>query len=236
MSEDAPVAVVIPTHNRVALLRRLTDALAGQQGVEFDVVVVDDGSTDATPAELRQLASDDRLRIVPMRLDPNGGPARARNAGWRATSADVVVFTDDDCVPQPGWLTALVKGVDDADVAIGQTLPNPDQRGQGGPFPHFVRVTRDRGTYQTCNIAYRRQVLEQVGGFSEDFRHAYAEDADLGWSARESGAHIAFEPAALVYHDVWRWSFRKYVGHGRALEDVVLLAKRHPAIRDTYPR
>src|SRR3954451_3114007 len=149
MSERAQVAVVVPTHNRAALLPRLADALAGQLGVEFEVVVVDDGSTDATPAELRRLVSEERLRIVPLRLDPNGGPARARNAGWRATSADVVVFTDDDCVPQPGWLAALVKRVDDADVVIGQTLPNPDQRGQGGPFAHFVRVTRDRGTYQT---------------------------------------------------------------------------------------
>src|SRR3954467_15153837 len=151
MREGAPVAIVVPTHNRVALLSRLAEALARQHGVEFEVIVVDDGSSDATPAELRRLASQDGLRIVPMRLDPNGGPARARNAGWRATSADVVVFTDDDCVPQPGWLAALVKRVDDADVVIGQTLPNPDQRGQGGPFAHFVRVTRDGGIYQTCN-------------------------------------------------------------------------------------
>src|SRR4051812_19853042 len=107
---EPAASVVVATHNRAELLARLTDALRAQSDVDaFEVIVVDDGSADATPDVLRRIErSWPALRTI--RLDENRGPATARNAGWRAATAPIVAFTDDDCVPQAGWLAGLVDG------------------------------------------------------------------------------------------------------------------------------
>src|SRR5205085_6868290 len=94
----------------------------------------------------------------------------ARNAGWRAARAPIVAFTDDDCVPQPGWLAALASGMTDADVVQGRTVLDEAQR--RGPFSPHVEVGGPSWIFQTCNIAYRRSILEAIGGFDERFRYA----------------------------------------------------------------
>src|SRR5271169_5422493 len=101
--------VVIPAHDSEATIGRAVRALAGHE-----VIVVDDGSRDATGAR----AAEAGARVV--RLDERGGPARARNAGVRATEAPIVVFTDADCEPLPGFVVAL-SGPLEADAALTGT-------------------------------------------------------------------------------------------------------------------
>jgi GT2 family glycosyltransferase len=207
-------------------------ALEVQQGVDnFEVVIVDDASGDDTPQRLRELASTASLPVVPLILERNSGPAAARNRGWRASRAPLVAFTDDDCVPQPGWLSALVTGLQDADLVQGRTLPDPAQVERGGPFARTMHVTAEDGLYQTCNVAYRREVLDQVGGFDEGFRHPYGEDVDLGWRAREAGARTAFSADAVVVHDVWTPGLFAHLRDLRRREGVVRVLRRHPSLR-----
>jgi hypothetical protein len=152
-----------------------------------------------------------------------------------------VAFTDDDCVPQPGWLATLVRTVQNGvDIAQGSTRPDQEQWQGRGPFSHTVWVMRDKGFYETCNIAYRREVLERVGGFDERFRYRtggarirpiFGEDADLGWRAIESGATAAFVPEAVVHHAVWPSSYREHVRAMRRREGVPLMLSRHPQLR-----
>src|SRR5262245_61414849 len=110
MTTTMEVSVVVPTYRRAANLPRLVAALEAQTlpADRFEVVLVDNGSDDDTPAVLAELAASTRLHLVPLRIDVNEGPARARNAGWRASSAPLVAFTDDDCVPRPDWLEQVV--------------------------------------------------------------------------------------------------------------------------------
>src|SRR5688572_18253328 len=101
------VSVVMATKDRA---RRLGDALASLRaqtiGLErFEVIVVDDGSTDATPQLLADAARSD-LRVRPLRRETSGGPGAARNDGWRIATAPLVAFMDDDCVADPQWLEA----------------------------------------------------------------------------------------------------------------------------------
>jgi len=232
VSGDPAVAVVVPTHRRPHLLPRLVAALEAQDGVDgLEVVIVDDGSGDDTPRRLQELAARAGIQVVPVVLERNRGPAVARNRGWRSSRAPLVAFTDDDCVPQPGWLAALVEGLAGADLVQGRTVPDPDQEQRAGPFARTMHVTAEDGLYQTCNVAYRREVLERLGGFDEGFRHPYGEDVDLGWRAREAGHRTAFCPGAVVVHDVWNPGLLAHIRDLRRREGVVRVLSRHPSLR-----
>ena len=234
------MSVVVPTHDRRAMLEHLLDALGAQSGVDFEVVVVDDCSTDDTPALLAEAARRPALDLRHFRTERNSGPATARNIGWRQAQGALVAFVDDDCVPQPGWLEALAKAADGADVVQGATLPFPDQAAGRGPFARFNWVDQDYGRYETCNIAYRRTLLEELGGFDESFGTVggvpeWGEDTDLGWRAREAGATVRFEADALVRCHVYRSDYLAYLSQLRRRGGLVRNVARHPGIRRHYP-
>lgn len=231
------VAVVVPTHDRAGRLARLVAALEAQETSRpFTVVIVDDGSQDGTWALLERLASSARVPLLPRRIENGRGPAAARNLGWRATDAEVVAFTDDDCVPTPGWLEALAAAADRAGMAQGTTLPDPAQASTRGPFSRTLEVTEESGYYQTCNMAYRRDVLERLSGFDERFRHPTGEDTDLAWRAIEDGTRAEFVPHAVVHHDVRPSSFVSHVRDTRRWEGVVLATRLHPKLRGRFHR
>jgi GT2 family glycosyltransferase len=224
------IAVVVPTHDRAGLLPRLAAALAGQDNTApFEVVVVDDASTDETPSVLAALAERHSwLRVE--RLDVNHGPAAARNRGWRATTAPFVAFTDDDCVPSPSWLRLLAAELVKVDAVQGRTEGDPAQLPNHGPFGHTMTVTSG-GAYETCNIAYRRAALERAGGFDERFVLPYGEDTDLGLRVEGQGGRTSFCADAVVHHDVERSDFWRYVRQRARRADFVLAVRHHPRLR-----
>jgi glycosyltransferase involved in cell wall biosynthesis len=228
------LSVVVPTHNRSDRLRRLLAALATQDVQSpFEVIVVDDGSTDATPAELEKLVEDfPFLRTI--RVEPNGGPAAARNRGWRAATAPLVAFTDDDCIPDQGWVRGIADGLARADVVQGCTRADQSMVREHGPFGHAVEVLAETGFYETCNMGYRRATIESLGGFDETFRHPFGEDTDLAWRAKGDGFRVAFAPNAIVVHEVVKSDFVRYVRGLRRIEGVVLALQRHPGLRANY--
>jgi glycosyltransferase involved in cell wall biosynthesis len=210
---EPQISVVVPTRNRAHLLPRLLAALEGQHAVErWEVIVVDDGSTDDTAAVLDRAgaAAPQLVRIV---HGERRGAAAARNAGWRVASAPIVAFTDDDCRPDPRWLANLLDGFDGADVVQGATTFDPAEAAGRGPFSQVVHVEHWTGQFETSNVAYRRELLDRLGGFDERFEgDSFGEDVDLGWRAVEAGATTAFRPEAIVVHDVKR---------GRALDELL---------------
>lgn len=232
-STPAPVAtVVVATHNRCTLLGRLLVALAQQVGAPaFEVVVVDDASSDGTWDELEQGTASSPFPLRPIRVPVNRGPAHARNLGWRASAADVVCFTDDDCIPVATWLAELLRRTDQADIVQGRTEPNPDQLDRRGPFSRTMIVPYEQGFYETCNIAFRRSVLDRLGGFDESFRYPFGEDTDLAWRARRSGARTTFATDALVHHEVWPSDLRATFRDAKRLEGIVHVTRNHPDLR-----
>ena len=100
-----------------------------------------------------------------------------------------------------------------------------------GPFSRTMAVLEELGYYETCNIGYRRSVLEGLDGFDEQFRHPFGEDTDLAWRAREGGATTRFAPEALVYHEVWPGTLRSTLRDLRRREGIVQCAQRHPTAR-----
>jgi glycosyltransferase involved in cell wall biosynthesis len=231
-AEPPDVSVVVATHDRAARLGELLASLRAQTLApgRFEVIVADDGSTDATGALLEREEAWGGLALRSIRRPRAGGPAAARNDGWRAARASLVAFTDDDCVAEPGWLAALVDAarVHPGAVVQGRTDPNPDELDRLGPFSRTLAVRRLGPWYQTCNILYPRELLERLGGFDATaYSGPGGEDTDLAWRAIELGRETVFAADARVFHAVgrvgplgklrvaWRWteSMRVFARH-----------------------
>jgi glycosyltransferase involved in cell wall biosynthesis len=229
------VSVVVPTRDRATRLAAALHALRRQtvEPERFEVVVVDDGSTDGTRELLDGLPGDDGPAVRAIRLSGNG-PAAARNAGWRAARAPLVAFTDDDCEPSPGWLEAVIQAAGESPGAIVQGATGPIPRESellSRPFARTRRIDGPSPWFATCNIAYPRELLERLGGFDELFPEALGEDTDLGWRALEAGARAEFAPGALVHHAVEDLGPGGYMRHALRGADAVYAFRRHPGLR-----
>lgn len=203
---DAEIAAVIATHDRPQRLQRLLDALVAQtlDPKRFEVIIVDDASGSATEAVLE--AFQPRFHFRVLRRDYAAGPATARDEGWRASSAPLVAFTDDDCEPTPGWLQRATETAAAQPGAFvqGRTEPIPRERPRIGPFTRTIDVRELDPNFHTCNIVYPRAMLERVGGFDvERFSTAPGgEDSDLAWRCTYDGARAHFDRDLLVHHAV----------------------------------
>jgi hypothetical protein len=200
------VSVVVATRDRPARLAALLAGLRRQRlpaGEGFEVVVVDDGSGPDTVAELEAEAAAGRLDLSVLREEAPRGPGAARNRGWRAARAGLVAFTDDDCVPDPGWLAgglAAHRRVPEAMVQ-GRTEPEPAELHHGGPLARTLRSVELGPQYPTANMFYPRELLEELSGFDEGFGlRPGGEDTDLAWRAIELGRPAVLAPDALVHH------------------------------------
>ncbi len=221
------VSVVIAAYNDAAHLAECLDALARQDygRDNYEVVVVDDGSTDETSAVVRALS------WVRYLYQENAGPSSARNLGVRKSKGGIIAFTDSDCVPEPGWLSALVAVFEAGDERLGAVggphIGHPDDALfaremdlflhrigwatgyiKGSPHPGKV------GHVASCNAAYKRHVFLRAGGFRPGLFPG--EDVDLDRRIRKIGYHIQFTPVARVLHHrpadktAWRRMLRSY--------------------------
>lgn len=203
------VTVIIPVKDRRDLLGDALDALAAQTFTDFEVIVVDDGSTDGSG----DVAAARTIAGRPVRVLRAGGvgAVRARSLGVEQARGSVLAFTDSDCVPSPGWLAAAVEAIDaGADAVNGRTHPAramaPLERSMG---------SGTEGLYPTCNMLYRRQAFDAAGGFDGDagrrwgFRRdrrsqgdGFGEDTLLAWRVIRGGGEMAYAPEATVAHAV----------------------------------
>jgi GT2 family glycosyltransferase len=196
------VSVVTPTYHRPELLGRCLAALVAQDfdPAGYEVVVADDAADDATRRQVEALAAIAKPAVRYVAVTGNHGPAAARNRGWQAARGAVIAFTDDDTVPDPGWLSAGVppfeRDPDLAAVTGRVVVPLPEQptdyqRNEAG---------LETAEFVTANCFCRRSVLEQLCGFDERFTAAWREDSDLHFRLLEAGCKIVKVPEAVVVH------------------------------------
>lgn len=239
MPAEPRASVVVATRDRRPRLEELLRSLRAQtlESDQFEVIVVDDGSRDSTPALLRSEVEAPGLRFARIRRSHPEGPSSARNAGWREARSPLVAFIDDDCVATPRWLESLLRASDGnpGGIVQGQTQPIPaelDRRGRTGPFSRTLRVDRKGPHYQTCNIVYPRSVLERLDGFDAEVFPFVGEDADLAWRAMAGGTPVVFEPSALVFHAVNRLGPIGKLRLAARWTESIRLFKRHPGYRE----
>jgi glycosyltransferase involved in cell wall biosynthesis len=217
-SPDA--VVVIPTRDRPADLRRALAALERQASPRpWELVVVDDGSM---PPATAPGATVMRLR--------GGGPGPARNAGWRSARAPVVLFTDDDCEADPGWIESALDFLDAHPNHVG--VEGPTVSPPYDPLSAYSIEVEAPGAYYSCNIAYRREALERLGGFAGDIPTPHGEDVDLAFRALELGP-IGWADGMRVRHHPRQLSFRALAARSRMAASEVVVFRRH---RSRYGR
>jgi GT2 family glycosyltransferase len=194
------LSVVVPTYNRSEVLRVCLASLARQtlSSDQFEVLVVDDGSTDDTESVVGSFRG--ALPVRYLRQPQNRGRAAARNRGIREASGDVVVFVDSDVFPVPGFLAAhrsvhlaSPRAVGRGPLLLTSHLDDPFGKPPllPDPSPAFL---------DTANASVRREHLLAAGGFDEEFRHYGWEDADLGLRLRRMGLRRVYDRRALAYH------------------------------------
>jgi hypothetical protein len=241
VNAQAPrVAVVVASHNRALRLRWLLNSLEEQSlpRGEFEVLVAHD-SDDGGATE--RLLRDHPLGAGALPFDPEPGAPTAsklRNAGWRAASAPLIAFTDDDCRAPADWLANLVAAADAHTGAIvqGVTMPDPEEEPNGhGAWPRTQRIVPPVPWAQACNIAYPRELLDRLGGFREDGALAAGEDTELALRARKAGAGYVAAPAVLMWHAVEDQSIREGLRGLARWGDLAHLVKLHPDAREDFP-
>jgi glycosyltransferase involved in cell wall biosynthesis len=229
------VSVVVATHNRADFLPDLVTALEAQHGVVgYEIVIADDGSRDGTWQTLENLVTNTLLPMNACRLPGCGGPSIPRNTAVAHCRGEILAFTDDDCLPAPGWLAALTPAAMAGHVVQGATLPAAHTH--ASTWDRTITITEPSGLWESCNLGLPRSLFEAVGGFPVlDLLPAggrgYGEDAVLGaMAARQSGWRWA--PDAVVEH---RWIPGDYASHleaMRRLEALPQLAARIPEVRE----
>lgn len=197
-------SIIIPAYNAEKTIGNCLKALQNQSfpRKEFEVIVVDDGSTDETAA----IASSFRGTIV--LRQKNAGPAVARNAGAKKASGEILVFTDSDCLPEKNWLEEMLRPFKDSQIVGVQGAYKTRQKNWVARFVQFEieeRYERMKkrefidfiGSY---SAAYRRDAFLKVHGFDEKFRIASGEDPDLSFRIAKAGGKMVFNPKAVLFH------------------------------------
>jgi len=214
------VGVVIANWNRKELLRACLHSLARQTHPSFEVIVVDNGSPDGSGALVEEMAKSYPVRLHLIANTDNLGFCAANNQGIQASEGELVALLNNDAEAEPGWLEALEKAIrrgEDVGMAASKVLvwEDPTRIDKCGHLIYPDGQNRGRGSGQTdhgqfdqteevlwpdgCAAMYRRAMLEDIGGFDEDF-FAYADDAELGLRARWAGWRCWYAPDAVVRH------------------------------------
>ena len=198
-----PVSIVVPTFNGALRIEACLDALQRQQTERaFQILVVDDGSTDGTAGIVKQFAG---VRVI---HQPNAGPAAARNRGAREAGASILLFTDDDCIPAQNWIDAMLAPFTDPEVVGAKGVYRTRQK---PIIARFVQIEyedkyrlmspeKDIDFIDTYSAAFRRDRFLEMGGYDTSFPVACAEDVELSYRMSARGWKMRFVPDAMVGH------------------------------------
>jgi O-antigen biosynthesis protein len=228
-------SVIVCSHNGEHTLPDCLEGLLEVEYPDFEVIVVDDGSTDSTADIVREYG----FRLI---TTENLGLSNARNIGMQAASAEIIGYLDDDARPDPHWLTYLAAtflSTEHAGVG-GPNITHPGDepiaecvgKAPGNPT-HVLLSDREAEHIPGCNMAFRKAYLEEIGAFDTRFRVA-GDDVDVCWRLRQRGWSLGFSPAAVVWHHR-RNSIRAYWkqqrGYGKA---EALLKEKWPEMYNAY--
>lgn len=193
-------SVIVPAYNTEHTIGACVAALRAQQfGQPYEIIVIDDGSTDGTAAVARAAGAT----VI---TTPNGRPAAARNVGTRAAIGEIICCTDADCIPHPDWLRQITFPLADPDIIACKGSYATRQTELVARFVQLeyedkydlLRTEKYIDFIDTYSAAYRRETLLECGGFDERFD--YLEDQELSFRLAAKGYKMVFQPEAVVDH------------------------------------
>ena len=202
--------MIIPTFKRTQWLQELLQSLTKLDfpADRFEVIVVDDGSPNAAQKKESITAAGWPFQLSYLQQNQKG-PAAARNLGAANAASDVLVFTDDDVVVDPTWLTEIIKGIDERGVGgtAGKTLTMKANTLTERYLSfvnhlseHHVGASGELAYIITVNAAFPKSAFTAVGGFDEIYPFPSGEDIDLGFRLRQSGYKFKVNEGAKIWH------------------------------------
>lgn len=223
------ISVIVCSFNGARTIRDCFEGLLRLEYPDYEVIVVNDGSSDRTAA----ITEEYGFRLINTK---NGGLSRARNIGLEAATGEIVAYIDDDAYPDVHWLTYLAATLESTShVGVGgPNIPPPGDgpiadcvaNAPGGPI-HVLLSDQEAEHIPGCNMAFRKAALQAIGGFDSQFRVA-GDDVDLCWKLQEKGWTLGFSAAAVVWHhrrNSVRAYWKQQGGYGKA---EALLEKKWP--------
>lgn len=226
ISKSKPfVSVVLCTYNRQSLLQKCIGSILAQDYRNFELIVVDDASTDRTPEYLKSL-KDKRIKIITHKKNKN--IAFSRNTGIKAAKAKIIAFTDDDCIATKNWMSDLIAGFDvpNTGFIIGNVIYF--KKGYKGNFPERLINNQNASFPMGCNIAYRIEVFKKCGMFDDKNFPDYHEDREMAIRAIENGYEFRRSIAAVVYHQKTYWNASSLIRSSRAVSAWPKMKSLHP--------
>lgn len=199
----SPISIIVPTFNGAARIGQTLDALRDQSKQHTaEILVVNDGSTDNTAEVVRRYSG---VRLI---NQANAGPAAARNRGAAEALGAIILFTDDDCVPTPEWLPAMLAPFADPEVVGAKGIYRTLQKSIVARFVQIEYEDKYRmmssfeyiDFVDTYSAAFRRERFLEMTGYDTSFPVACAEDIELSYRMSGRGWKMKFVPNAIVYH------------------------------------
>ncbi|MBN1256636.1 MAG: glycosyltransferase [Planctomycetes bacterium] len=230
-------SVIIPTYNGSELIRACLEAVSSQQtSKHYEIIVVDDGSTDNTPEMVREYPG------VRLFQQENAGPAAARNHGANEARGKIILFTDDDCIPEPDWLEYMLLALAD-DVITGAKgaylTRQPELIARFIQYEYeekYARLQRLNtiDLIDTYSAAFRRDIFLENGGYDTSFPYASVEDREFSVRLAAKGYRFVFQSQARVWHK-HADSLREYIckKYKNGYWNVMTLAKNPSMARGT---
>lgn len=221
LSKYPSISVVVCSYNGARTLEACLTSLLQMDYPDYEIIFVDDGSTDATQEIIKSFP---QIKVV---RQENQGLSVARNVGMKAGRGEIIAYTDSDCMADKDWLYYLVGTLEQGDyVAVGGPNVSPPAENwvqacvavSPGQPSHVLIDDATAEHIPGCNMAFYKWALESIGGFDPEYRKA-GDDVDVCWRIMEHGYKIGFSPAAVVWHHR-RFSisayFKQQMGYGEA--------------------
>jgi len=207
------ISIIVPAFNAEKTIPYCIKSLIAQKSKEkFEIIIVDDGSTDSTPTVVKKFK---KAKLISQK---NKGPAAARNNGVKHARGEIIVFVDSDCIAEKNWLEEMALPFKNPKVVGVQGTYKSRQRELIARFEQLRIMQRHERMQRQESIdfiasfsaAFRKNAFLQVGGFDEAYPMASGEDTDLSFKLAEKGRKMVFAPKAIVWHS-HPVSFWKYL-------------------------
>ncbi len=257
-----PISVIVPCYNSEKTLVKTLESMKNQSFQNFELIVVDDASTDASAS----LAKSFGAKVIS--LSKRRGPAFARNKGIKAASGSILLFTDADCQPEPNWVETVMALLSEGNdgVVMGQVFVPESSflansianlgfpAGGNAGFENIWPVSKDGFTsyLSSCNFAIRKHVIKKVNCFDQSLLYAGGEDTFLAFLLSKNNIRIKYSPKAIVWHEPthswakflkWQfirgkanYQFRKRVGSVRKYIGLRLWSSKNILKKNVFSR
>lgn len=236
-TERVTVSVIVPFFNAEKTLTSCINALLRLEGRDFEVLLIDNNSTDGSATVARTVAEQHPERFYYC-TETRQGPVFARNHGAALARGEILAFIDADCLVQPAWLSEMVRAFEDPRIgAVAGKIGSHDAATVFDKFhalftfrgprnaQTFNRFALTNGGFPTANLAVRKEIFQRIGGFDPALNLLAGEDYDLCARIYREGFHIRYEPTVEVDHihrnsltGTWKQSYIFGTGHALLLK------------------